>query len=148
MGLCIDHELPECKLGAFLPIERTTMHRLAKLSRIGLAMAFAAILGTGCSRKPSLIYPAPGSTIPGTWIIGADKEGVDVSKWIAAFSHRDPSGAWIPDTTMSMASEPVIVFFSSQTSRFFPKGGKDAKRFRVQVLSGNEVLDELELERE
>jgi hypothetical protein len=93
------------------------------------------------SCKKTLIFPAPGAVVPGTYLVKSMKEGEDVSKWTVEFSHQ-ANGAWVSDMTVSMAKEPALVVDKLTMVRYWPKAGPDVDRYRIQVWEGKSLLDE------
>jgi hypothetical protein len=93
------------------------------------------------SCKKTLIIPAPGAVVPGTYLVKSMKEGDDVAKWTVEFSHRS-NGAWVSDKTVSMATEPTLVVDKFRMPYFWPKAGADVDTYRIQVWEGKSLLDE------
>ena len=91
--------------------------------------------------KKTLIIPAPGAVLPGTYLVASMKEGEDVSKWTVEFSHH-AKGAWVSDKKVSMSQEPRLVIDQFTRKHYWPKAGPDAKKYRIQVWEGKSLLDE------
>ena len=94
--------------------------------------------------KKTLIFPAPGAVVPGTFMVASMKDGVDISKWTVEFSHQT-KGSWVSDKTVAMAQQPVTVVDKFHVAALWPKAEAETDTYRIQVWEGKSLLDEMVL---